>query len=142
MKIERLGKMIESGIGVVNPLSIFFPNLLKTWSLPNYDLNFHFFVSPSKKFQAQITTTIAIMIRMTPCKEITLKGNIVSIFRYLKIYLVSKIAHIHSQNKQNEKQNLLKLRMNISFNWCYFSSFLENNTQTNIANNIRPRMMK
>lgn len=56
------------------------------------------------------------MIRMTPCKEITLKGNIVSIFKCLKICLVSKIAHIHSQNKQNEKQNLLKLRMNMSFN--------------------------
>lgn len=56
------------------------------------------------------------MIRITPCKEITLKGNTVSIFRCLKICLVSKIAHIHSQNKQNEKQNLLKLRMNMSFN--------------------------
>ena len=116
MKIERLGKMIESGIGMINPLSQSIFNLLKTQSLPNYDLNFHFFVSPSKKFQAQITATIAIMIRMTPCKEITLKGNIVSIFRCLKICLVSKITHIHSQNKQNEKQNLLKLRMNISFN--------------------------
>ena len=56
------------------------------------------------------------MIRITPCKEITLKGNLVSICRCLKICLVSKIAHIHSQNKQNEKQNLLKLRMNMRFN--------------------------
>jgi len=69
--------MIENGIGMINPQSIF--NLLKTQSLLNYDLNFHFFVSPSKKFQAQITATIAIMIRITPCKEITLKGNMVSI---------------------------------------------------------------
>lgn len=116
MKIERLGKLIESEIGddPIHSQSIF--NLLKTQSLLNYDLNFHFFVSPSKKFQAQITATIAIMIRITPCKEITLKGNIVSIFKCLKICLVSKIAHIHSQNKQNEKQNLLKLRMNMSFN--------------------------
>lgn len=50
------------------------------------------------------------MIRMTPCKEITLKGNIVSIFRCLKICLVSKIAHIHSQNKQNEKTKFIKIK--------------------------------
>ena len=76
-KLRGGGKMIESDhlcFALNHSSASLRPNHYQTTTAI-----FHFFVSPSKKFQAQITATIVIMIRMTPCKEITLKGNIVSI---------------------------------------------------------------